>query len=176
MTVPICDTTCGAPPPPSPPPPPECPTQGAKISIPDSPQVIDPSFTGEEILFVIDNFEYLPTDADAANNRIIIGADGLYLISATITYGANGATQSVTTCIFVNGAAIPLDPQGCMMTTSDGTNNMTQNFSTLVPLDAGDIVTLNGQTVGEGGMPVLSAALSVMRQSCDQGIPLAPGG
>lgn len=147
-----------------------CPATGAVITIPESTQGIDPSFTGEQIIFDTDSFELLPTDANAANNRIVIGASGYYFISADITYDANGAIgQAVTTCVFVDGVS-----QSCMTTASDGTNPMSQHLGVLLFLNAGAVVTLNGQTVGEAPMPVVSAALSAMRLTC--GSTLAPGG
>jgi hypothetical protein len=115
-----------------------------------------------QVEFTIDAFETPPTDADSANDRIVIGTAGVYTVMFIVDYGPGAddpAGGPVTARIRVNG----IIREEFVHTTSD-TLPTQQSEQADISLNPGDELTLTlEQNANLEGLLMLSASLTALR-------------
>lgn len=157
MTVPVCGQVTGVPPG-------SCQAlkTGAWIDVVESAQVIQHG-VATQIDFDRVLFVQPPTEASAVDDNITVQQTGVYFIGFNATYGVAGSANPIVTSVFVDGVGVP---QLSTVITGDIANPVSTFGGALVPLQAGDVITLEVlQSTGEP-LPLVSAALSAGLMAC----------
>ncbi len=104
---------------------------------------------------------------DAANDQVVVPSDGdgLYLIFVLVN-SVNGATTVVSRAyLYLNGT-----PYANSLEDSEGGTNVRITIGTLIPLTAGDILTVYGQKKNSGTSPDMKVlALRMIRVGNEYG-------
>jgi hypothetical protein len=122
-----------------------------------APQVI-PQGVLDDVQFLT-GYELGVIDADEANDRIIIGATGIYLVGVGITI-LPGGTGQVVISVTVNNGPPPTTALSVVVAVPIPLQFVREFAAFPVPLNAGDEVRLSVLNSTDAGVAIVSAALA----------------